>query len=559
MCIRDRIDFLQKIKLKVSNHLHFTANFQYSSTGNVPRYDNLVDTLGAANELKWVDWFYGPQHRVLGSIKARIIDKGWIDKGTIIASYQRIDEDQFKRKFGKAWRESTETDVHVFSLTADFDKYLDEKENLTVSYGIDASRNIVNSTAYNRNVKSGRTHLFVVEGPDIITRYPSGGSSMDAFGAYLNGKWKSENKNFTAEAGMRYSLVRINAKFSASDPIAWPQNYLDGIFLNNDALTFGGGFTYRTNNKWEFRGLTATAFRSPNIDDFAKIREKNGYVTIPNPNLAPEKAFTVEATIGKELGGIKKDSQAGTKSGSSLKVSATVFNTEVKDALVRKNFNLPDGSNTIAKSNEILETQSNVNAERATIRGVSGNLRFSIADKWILASSINYTRGTSRFQDNIEGIVIDTLVPFAHIPPLYGRTSLTFQTGKIKLESVIRYNGRKRPTDYAVLAARVRNGVITYERTGTSDNIEYSPYGPIDSNGDPCQLVEERGNAVDCQEGYAGSLAWLTYNLYGDYQLNDKFSINFGVENILDLHYRTFSSGVSAPGRNFIIGIRGKF
>ena len=263
---------------------------------------------------------------------------------------------------------------------------------------------------------------------------------------------------------------------------------------------------------------------SPNIDDFAKIREKNGYVTIPNPNLAPEKAFTVEATVGKELGSIKEDSQAGTKSGSSLKVSATVFNTEVKDALVRKNFNLPDGSNTIAKSNEILETQSNVNAERATIRGVSGNLRFSMADKWILASSINYTKGTSRFQDNIEGIVIDTLVPFAHIPPLYGRTSLTFQTGKIKLEGVIRYNGRKRPTDYAVLAARVRNGVITYERTGTSDNIDYSPYGPIDANGDPCQLVEERGNAVDCQEGYAGSLAWLTYNLYGDYQLNDKFS-----------------------------------
>ena len=72
-------------------------------------------------------------------------------------------------------------------------------------------------------------------------------------------------------------------------------------------------------------------------------------------------------------------------------------------------------------------------------------------------------------------------------------------------------------------------------------------------------MVEERGNAVDCREDYAGSLAWLTYNLYGDYQLNDKFSINFGVENILDLHYRTFSSGVSAPGRNIIIGIRGKF
>jgi len=30
-------------------------------------------------------------------------------------------------------------------------------------------------------------------------------------------------------------------------------------------------------------------------------------------------------------------------------------------------------------------------------------------------------------------------------------------------------------------------------------------------------------------------------------------------ENLMDLHYLPFSSGISAPGRNFILTIRGKF
>lgn len=555
-----QIDFLQKVKFQPSDELYFVANFQYSSTGNIPRYDNLVDTLGAANELKWVDWYYGPQQRILGSLKARLLDKKVFDKGTVIASFQRIDEDQYQRKFGKSWRSSTETDVYVYALTADFDKYLDESERLVLSYGADVSKNVVESSAYERNVRNGQTHKFVVEGSDIITRYPSGGSSMNAYGAYLNAKWKSENKRLSAEGGLRYSIVELAAKFSASDPIAWPQNYLDGIFLKNSALTYGGGVTYQTDNKWQFRGLAASAFRSPNIDDFAKIREKNGYVTIPNPTLAPEKAFTVEATVAKEFGGIEVDPQTRVKSGVSLKLSVTGFHTDLKDAIVRKNFALPDGTNILEKDNEKLETQSNLNAETGEVYGISSNLSFSIADKWLLASNINLTKGKSRFQNQVEGIIIDTLVPFAHIPPIYGRTSLTYQSGKIKLSGVVKYNGRKRPTDYAVSAIRINGfGQTTVERTGTSDNIDYTPYGFIDANGDPCIATGSRGDESGCSEGYAGSLAWMTYNFYGDYQINDKFSVNFGVENILDLHYRSFSSGVSAAGRNFIIGIRGKF
>ena len=552
-----QIDILQKVKFQPSPDLYFVGNVQYSSSTNIPRYDNLIDTLAAADKLKWIEWYYGPQQRILTSLKTRITNKSFFDKATIIAAFQRIDEDQFKRKYGRRWRNSTETDVYVFSLTADFDKFLDKDEKINLSYGVDWSKNIVESIAYDKDVWTDNT---VEEGTDIISRYPSQGSTMDSYGGYLNMKWKNDNERLTAEGGIRYSYVKLGANFGKSDPIVWPQNYIDGIYLKNDAITYGGGLTYRTPDKWQFRVLAATAFRSPNIDDFAKIREKNGFVTVPNPTLTPERAFTTEGTIAKEFGGIIIDQQTRKKSGTSLKLSVTGFHTQLKDALVRKNFMLPDSSNTLIKDNEILEIQANVNAETARVYGFSGNLVFNIADKIKLASSINLTKGTSQFKDYVEGLAIDTLVPFAHIPPLYGTTSLTYQLGKIKLSTVVRYNGRKRPTDYAIAAVRVNSqGQLDWERTGTSDNIDYTPYGYVDATGEACIATGDRGNTATCAQGYAGALAWMTYNFYGDYQISDKIALNFAVENILDLHYRPFSSGVSSAGRNFVLGIRGKF
>ncbi len=552
-----QIDFLQKIKFQPNDNVYFVANMQWSLSSNIHRYDNLADTISSARDLKWIEWFYGPQQRILGSIKARLLNQKHFDRGTIIASFQKVDEDRLSRKFGKNWRSVSEVDVYVYSLTADFDKFLTDDERTTLSYGFDLSRNNVISDAFEVYAPQGDQQGDINRtGDDIITRYPSGGSSMNAYGAYSNLKWRSKDNVLAAEAGLRYSYVQLKGFFGPNDPISWPQNYIDGIELNNGALTFGTGLTANTKNKWQFRGLVASAFRSPNIDDFAQIREKNGFITVPNTELKPEKALTFEVTVGKQLGTIKTD-KSGKKSGLSLNLSATVFNTNLRDALTRKNFTLPDGSITLTRDEELLEIQANVNATTANIRGLSANVILKIGENFEFQSNINFTKGTSRFQDEIAGIKIDTIVPFGHIPPMYGKTSLTFNLGKWKIAPTIRYNGRKRPNDYSVASARVIDGAVFLRRDGTSDNIDYTPYGFIDVNGDPCDPNSPKGTS--CVEGYAGSLAWTTYNVYTEYKFSDNLSMNLSVENIADLHYRPFSSGVSSAGRNFIIGLRANF
>ena len=50
-----------------------------------------------------------------------------------------------------------------------------------------------------------------------------------------------------------------------------------------------------------------------------------------------------------------------------------------------------------------------------------------------------------------------------------------------------------------------------------------------------------------------GSLAWVILNTRIGLKLNDHLKVNFSIENIADIHYRPFSSGISQPGRNFVI------
>jgi hemoglobin/transferrin/lactoferrin receptor protein len=45
----------------------------------------------------------------------------------------------------------------------------------------------------------------------------------------------------------------------------------------------------------------------------------------------------------------------------------------------------------------------------------------------------------------------------------------------------------------------------------------------------------------------------------GSFAINAHFLVQAGVENLADRNYRTFASGVSAPGRNVQLSLRATF
>nr|WP_143469366.1 TonB-dependent receptor [Leeuwenhoekiella nanhaiensis] len=49
---------------------------------------------------------------------------------------------------------------------------------------------------------------------------------------------------------------------------------------------------------------------------------------------------------------------------------------------------------------------------------------------------------------------------------------------------------------------------------------------------------------------------WYTLNLYSEYQIAKNWKATAALENITDQRYRPYSSGISAPGRNFILALK---
>ncbi len=73
--------------------------------------------------------------------------------------------------------------------------------------------------------------------------------------------------------------------------------------------------------------------------------------------------------------------------------------------------------------------------------------------------------------------------------------------------------------------------------------------------------LNERNDLVyaTTEEGLNYTPAWYTLNFKASYFFNKHLSMNAGIENITNQLYRTFGSGISASGFNFLISVKATF
>ena len=188
-------------------------------------------------------------------------------------------------------------------------------------------------------------------------------------------------------------------------------------------------------------------------------------------------------------------------------LSATYYYTLLEDAIVKQAFSL-NGQDSLWYDGEYLPVYANTNSQDAFLFGYNAKAYIHLNKHWSSTHTISYTYG----KDESADALLD------HIPPLYGKSQIDWVKNNYRLGLFAFYNAWKKAEDYSP------NG---------SDNLDEAT-----ADGTP---------------------AWWTLNLSCSINLSDKLVAQLNVENILDVHYKTFSSGISAPGRNVILSIKTEF
>ncbi len=327
-------------------------------------------------------------------------------------------------------------------------------------------------------------------------RYPK--SNWASYAAYATFKHRFSNK-FDAVGGIRYNQYVLNANF---DTTFYPFPYTTAN-INDGALTGSLGFVYNPTEKWSISMNASTGFRSPNVDDLGKVFDSEpGSVIIPNPVLEAEYAYNGELSIAKIFGEF-------------LKIEATGYYIYLDNALVRRDFTL-NGLDSIVYDGELSQVMATQNAAFAQVYGVQTGMEIKLPSGFGISSRFNWQKGIEELDDG-------TTSPLRHAAPWYGQTSLNYSTQKLKMSF------------YSVYSGEVSFANMPQEEQGKA--YMYA----LDTDGNPY------------------SPAWLTFNFKAQYQLNDNFSFNAGIDNITDLRYRPYSCGIVAPGRNFVAGVKAVF
>lgn len=477
----EQLNLMQKIRYEPSPAFRADYGFHYSTTGDIPRYDRLIQREeGDTGPLVNAEWYYGPQIWMMNSLKIDYTPGAALfDNVQGILSYQRFEESRNDRKFGDPVLRNREEDVGVFTANLDFDKFLEEERELY--YGLEGVYNTVQSQAFARNIETGGIR-------PVATRYPDGGSDYVQLAGYA--KYQQDlGKRITAVSGIRYSHIILESRFESDQFYDFPY---DRIRLDTGALNGSLGFTWQPLDNLQFNLNGSSGFRAPNVDDVAKVFDSEpGTVIVPNSRLKPEYSYNLDFTIIKKFNDIAR-------------LEFNSYYTWLKDAMVRRDFTF-NGQDSIMYDGTPSNVEAVVNAGKAYIYGASLGFSTELNTHFAFDSNITYTDGRDRTNNE----------PIRHVAPVFGRAGIIYKAEKVKVETYMEFNASKDISDFSP-SERSKTHLYTDD----------------------------------------GSPGWATLNFSASYQFNEYIRLHAGVDNIFDKHYRPYSSGISAPGRNVSVMVR---
>jgi hemoglobin/transferrin/lactoferrin receptor protein len=350
------------------------------------------------------------------------------------------------------------------------------------------------------DVRSAASALDIRNG-DLIPvpdRYPQ--STWQSLGAYINYQYLLSDA-FLLQAGARYNYFRIESDFTRHLSF-YPFDFT-ATTIDNAAATGQLGLVYRPDETWKLSVNASSGFRAPNVDDMGKIFDfVGGQVIVPNTRLAAEYTWNGEIGVAKVIREV-------------VRLDVTSYYTYLDNAMVRRPFRV-GGQDSIVFNGELSEVYAIQNAAYGTVYGFNAGIEIKLPGGFSMTSQYNYQVGREETEDG-------EITPTRHAAPAFGLTRINYKRDGLLLQLYAMYSAE---VNYADLNLEERQKPAIYAKD--ADGNLYSP-------------------------------GWYTLNFKAMYQLSDQWSVSAGVENLTDQRYRPYSSGLVAPGRNYVLSLRAGF
>jgi len=332
----------------------------------------------------------------------------------------------------------------------------------------------------------------------VPDRYPA--STWSSYAGYLNYQMHASAK-VMVQAGVRFSWFNISSDFSRHLDF-YPFDF-SSAEISNSATTGSIGMIYRPSETWKITLNGSTGFRAPNVDDAGKMFDfGNAQVVVPNPSLGAEYAYNGEVGITKLFDDL-------------LKFDATAFYTYLDNAMVRRAFQV-NGQDSITYNGELSGVYAIQNAAYGYVYGFNAGIELLLPSGFRLSSRYNFQRGWEEMENG-------DLSRSRHAAPAFGVTRLSYKYNKLMMQLYVHYSTEVSHTN---LNEEEKQKPVLY----ATDN-QGNPYSP----------------------------GWYTLNVKADFRFHRNFSVQAGIENITDQRYRPYSSGLTAPGRNFVMSLKTQF
>jgi len=534
----DQISTTQKLTFRpqklrnatASRGWDFTLFHVYTTSSKVNRTDRLsqlvdTSTSGKPAAPEFSEWYYGPEtfRMAYGKAEGKLSEKTSLQ---FTLAYQQQRESRHNRRFNRNTRTNRYELVDAYSANLDVRQFFGERNNANefpheLHVGGEYVLNNVISRADARNVASTKLS-------PAVTRYPEF-SRAQLTGLYATHLVRAIPEKLNFMLGVRAGTSRIDTRFgNRGGDFGGLFDYLPAEFNSSVPLTSGQfGLVYNPSKQLKLSAMASTGVRAPNVDDLGRVFESaQGQVIVPNANLGAETATSIELGL-----------QGNGKVGRLLfEGGLAVYQTYLRDAIGLAQRNI-DSINFDGLRSPVFHP---VNLDNAIITGFQANFALklnSAKDQIAAEGNMGYQFGQLR---GVSG----PNTPFDHIPPMYGTLGLRLRHLHPK-----KANKPKTGDDFKDATFNLRKpqtlGYVTYRLWS-----RFNAAKPI---------AEYRLNAED-NEQYAlptGTPAWVTLNasLIGNL-FKPSLELELRCENLLDKQYRTFMSGISAPGRNFVAQLR---